>query len=185
MPKLLFLVADDRYFCSHRLNLAKAALDKGYTVAIATKCNLDREKIENAGITVFPLKHLTRSGLNPWQQYLSFLELIKIYKNFKPDIVHHVAMKPVILGTLVAKWCKVPKIINALGGLGFLFTDNNSKKKLNKKAIKKLVCIMLKWLFANDNVKVILQNSDDINTLVDSGCLKPDTAVLIRGAGVD
>lgn len=205
--KLLFLVAEDSYFCSHRLNLAMDAKASGFEVAVATRCQTQSpylEKIRKAGIQVFPLKHFKRSKLNPFSQILSLQELIQIYRVFKPTLVHHVAMKPVVLGSVVAAWCKVPYIVNALGGLGYLFIESQNEPlkdlpnnlSLQKKALprlvlykkqflKKMVSIVLGKIHAKSNCRLILQNPDDIDTLLKVTKIDPRKISLIRGAGVD
>jgi glycosyltransferase involved in cell wall biosynthesis len=206
--KLLFLVAEQSYFCTHRLNLGKTAKAAGFEVAVATRCQenpvLDQEElnhkrqIQAAGIQVFPLKYFTRSGLNPVSQWLALQELAKIYKTYSPDIVHHVGMKPVVLGTLIARWYQIPKIINALGGLGYLFTDSkfiqpkqilldlfNKIKKIKKNFLRANVARLLNKLHSKENTVLILQNQDDIDTLVKSAGISAQKIHLIRGAGVD
>lgn len=181
--KILFLVSEDSYFCSHRLNLGLAARKAGFTIAVATQTSSHTKKIEDAGITVFPLKHFTRAGLNPFKQCLLILELLKIYKNYKPDIVHQVAMKPVVLGSLVGLWCRVPKIINALGGLGYLFTEKGGVKKA---ALRFLTCWLFRFIFSRLNTQLILQNQDDLDALIKAQCiLDPKKVSIIKGSGID
>jgi glycosyltransferase involved in cell wall biosynthesis len=187
--KLLFLVAEDSYFYTHRLNLGIAAKTAGFEVAIATRCQQYAEKIQQAGIQVFSLKYFNRSTLNPISQLQTFKELFKIYKHYSPDIVHHVGIKPVILGTLIAQWCKTPYIVNALGGLGYLFTDSKSNlsffETIKKLLLRKNVLLLLSWLHSKSNVSLILQNQDDINTLLHTSDIESEKISLIRGAGVD
>lgn len=186
--KLLFLIAEDSTFCTHRINLAKEALKAGFEVAIATRCSQHQHFIKQAGIQVFPLESFNRSSLNPLKQIQSLAELNRIYSTYQPDICHHVAMKPVIFGSLVARFNQVPKIINALGGLGYIFTPANETKllrKIRKLALRKIALGFFRWIFKNPNTKLILQNPDDINTLVSAGCIQKDKITLIRGAGVD
>ena len=201
MKKILFFVSEDRYFCSHRLNLAHAALQAGFEVAIATKITTQTQKIEDAGLTVFPLNYLTRTGLNPIRQCQLLLELVKIYKTYRPDVVHQVAIKPVIIGSLVALWCRIPLIINALGGLGYLFTDGDPSSnhpilkggritkiitKLKKNVLRFLTCWLFRFIFSRRNTQLILQNRDDLDTLIKAHCISdPKKMSIIRGAGVD
>ncbi|HXH54148.1 MAG TPA: glycosyltransferase family 4 protein [Gammaproteobacteria bacterium] len=201
MKKLLFLVSEDSYFCSHRLNLACAARQAGFEVGIATKTTTHTQKIQKAGLTVFPLKHFTRAGLNPIRQCQLLLELLKIYKTYRPDIVHQVAIKPVILGSLVALWCRIPIIINALGGLGYLFTDGEispsspfSKRKIisrktakfKKSVLRFLTPWLFRFIFSRHNTKLILQNQDDLDTLVKAQCISDLKKItIIRGSGID
>jgi len=188
--RLLFLVATDTYFCSHRLNLAKAALNEGFEVALATRCTSEHHKtlIEDVGIKIFPLKFFDRSTIHPYKQVLILKELYNIYKRYCPHIVHHVAIKPVVFGSLVAKLCRVPRIINALGGLGYLFTesrDHSNLKKIKKTFLRASVRILFRKFFSNPNTTLILQNQDDINTLIKSTKIPKKHITLIPGAGID
>ena len=188
MSKLLFLVAEDSYFCSHRLNLAKAAREAGFEVAVATRCQSHQTLIENSGITLFPLHYFNRSSLNPWRQLFTLFELYWIYRQYQPDIVHHVAMKPVILGSLIAKICRVPKVINALGGLGYVFTDSpqdNRFSNLKKTILRRSVSLLLHWIHAKPNTQLILQNPDDIALICQKTGINKQQIVHIAGAGVD
>ncbi|MGI9214099.1 MAG: glycosyltransferase [Gammaproteobacteria bacterium] len=123
MTRLLYLIAEDSYFISHRLELALYAKQQGFEVAIATKCVKHRDEILQQGLQLFELKFFNRSNyLNVFKEILALKELYLVYKKFKPDIVHQVALKPIVYGTIIARILKVPKIINALAGLGFVFT---------------------------------------------------------------
>ena len=61
--KILYLVADDRYFCSHRLPLAVLAQQQGYQVFVAAPAKNDYKRIQKAGLTFCPL-YFDRGGLN-------------------------------------------------------------------------------------------------------------------------
>lgn len=191
MSKLLFLVAEDSYFCSHRLDLAKAALEKGFQVAVATRCKNHQAIIEQAGVQVFPLRYFNRSGINPIKQLLALRELYQIYQHYQPDVVHHVAVKPVLLGSVIAQMTKIPKVINALGGLGYLFThtffDCNKRciKKLKKTLLRAIVCTFYQWAFSRTNALLLLQNADDKQMLIEYNCVKDNRVMIIPGSGID
>jgi len=189
MQKLLFFISEDSAFCSHRLNLAKAALKAGFEVAIATRCQKHRHLIENTGIRVFPLYHFKRSSLNPWHQLRMLPELIKIYRQYKPDITHHVAMKPVLLGSIVAKLCRVPRVINALGGLGYVFIEDRVTEslwtRLKKSTLRFIILKLFRWIMSDPKTLLILQNKDDLATISESGYVDAHRIVIIPGAGVD
>ena len=51
-PKLLFLVTEDWYFCSHRLAIARAAKAKGYEVVVATRVRDHGPVMEAEGFRV-------------------------------------------------------------------------------------------------------------------------------------
>ena len=100
--KILFLTSEDWFFVSHRMSLAKEAIKNGYTVAVATNVNTFEEEIKANNITVFPLKNHKRSNINLIDNIKSIIEIHNIYKMWKPDIIHHISMKCIILGTFAS-----------------------------------------------------------------------------------
>lgn len=177
-PKLLFLVTEDWYFCSHRLPLACAARDAGFDVAVATRITVHGERIRSAGLRPIPIA-LRRSGRNPWRELQAIREIAAIYRREAPDIVHHVALKPVLYGSLAAKIAKVPHIVNALAGMGYVFTSRNASARL----LRPWIALAFRFLLKNS--RVILQNPDDRATLLAAGILRENQIALIRGSGVD
>ncbi len=101
MAKLLFFVTEDWYFCSHRLPVARAAQAAGHEVVVACRVHRHAEVIETAGFRLIPLD-LRRGGQNPLQELVSLRAIWRIYRRERPDIVHHVALKPVLYGALAA-----------------------------------------------------------------------------------
>src|SRR5262245_58605759 len=109
-PRLLLLITEDWYFWSHRLDLARSARDQGYEVYLATRVSKHGSRIEAEGIRVLPLS-LERRSRKPHQELRSIAELIRVYRRVKPSIVHHVAMKPIIYGSVAARIAAVPVVV--------------------------------------------------------------------------
>ena len=177
-PKLLFFVTEDWYFCSHRLPLAVAAREAGFEVAVATRVEAHGGIIEAAGIRLIPLT-LSRGSRNPLADWRTFLALFQILRTEHPEILHNVALKPVLYGALLARLTRVRGVVNAIAGLGHLFA---SPKGLNP--LRRGVLLALKALLRGYG-RVIVQNPDDLALLESSGALIEGQAALIRGAGVD
>ena len=154
--RILFVVTEDWYFCSRRLPVARAAQRAGAEVLVATRVTDHRATIEAEGFRLLPLK-IERSGINPVADILTILSLIRLYRDKHPDIVHHVALKPVLYGSIAAWIAGVPIVINALTGLGFLFISNGFFAALLRPSIR----ITFRALFNRNNSRLILQNSDD------------------------
>jgi glycosyltransferase involved in cell wall biosynthesis len=57
-----------------------------------------------------------RRALNPLRDYMAYVQIKKIIKEFKPDIVHTHAAKAGAVGRLAAIHCKVPVIIHTFHG---------------------------------------------------------------------
>ena len=178
--KILFLVTEDWYFCSHRLPLAIAAREAGYDVCVATRVQAHGDRIRGAGLTLLPIS-MRRRSKNPFSELKAIFELVNIYRREKPDVVHHVALKPVLYGSIAAWLVNVAVSVNAIAGLGFVFSSQSKRAELLQPVIRTL----FRWLLNRDQSYVILQNPDDAQMLVEAGILGRDRVVLIRGSGVD
>jgi glycosyltransferase involved in cell wall biosynthesis len=176
MPKLLFFVTEDWYFISHRFNLALAAQKQGYEIVVVTRCQEHRQLLEKSGFTVIPFQ-ASRRSLNPFALLTEALALANIYRKVKPSIVHHVALRPVVVGAFAARLSGVTHVVSAITGLGFIFVEGNRGPLAQR---------ILFWLFPRllNRGLTIVQNTDDRDLLLLSG-LKPQHIRLIPGAGVD
>jgi glycosyltransferase involved in cell wall biosynthesis len=178
--KLLFLVTEDWYFVSHRLDLAVAARRAGYEVAVATRVDRHGDRIREAGLGLHPVD-FNRGGLNPFKDVFTLLRIAAIYRREAPDIVHHVALKPVLYGSLVARLLGIGGIVNALGGLGYVFSSTGRRAVVLRWFVRPLMRIAL----GGRRSRLIVQNRDDRARLAASGLAKDASIRVIRGAGVD
>ncbi|HKF99155.1 MAG TPA: glycosyltransferase, partial [Xanthobacteraceae bacterium] len=96
--RLLFLVTEDWYFWAHRLHLARAARDAGYEVVVATRAKSLARAIEAEGFRLEPLSW-QRGSINPLRLIFDLWTIVRLYRRLRPDIVHHVSLKPIMLGT--------------------------------------------------------------------------------------
>ena len=154
--KLLYLVANDRYFCSHRLSLALAAKKRGYDVTVATPALDDHQKIIDAGLHFVPLP-FNRGSLNPLSELKTIYQIWTLYRHVRPDIAHHVALKPVLYGTIAAFLARTPSIVNAVAGLGHVFAADSW--------LKTPLRLALRFLLRLKNVQIIVQNPEDLEEM--------------------
>lgn len=175
--KLLLFITEDYYVVSHRLPLAVAAQADGYDVTIVARERNCGDVIRRAGLRLIPLEN-ARSSLNLFSDLRMVARLIALYRREQPDIAHHVAMKPILYGSLAAKTVRRARVVNAIAGMGWLFTSQQGHarwlKPIVKRALKRLTASGL----------TIVQNPDDHAMLVELG-LDPGRIRLIPGAGVD
>ncbi len=178
--KLLFVVNEANFFISHRLPLALEALDRGAEVFLICGENTGEHRLEEHNIpyATFPL---SRSGVNPWVEIRSFRCLIKLYRKIEPDLVHHVTIKPVLYGTMAARITGVAGVINAIPGMGFVFTRRGYLAKLRRAFVNSFYRLAL----SHPNMRVIFQNREDLRAFLSNAVVGREQAVLIRGAGVD
>jgi glycosyltransferase involved in cell wall biosynthesis len=179
-PKLLYLVSEDWYFVSHRLPLAIAAKAAGFDVSVATLVTGRGEMIRDAGLRLIPI-NFARSGLHPLRELRSISELAALYLREAPDLVHNVAVKPVIYGTRAARRADVKGVVNALMGLGWAFSSHSPKAQALRPFIKRA----LRDALSAPHTRTIVQNADDAALLTDQGLTPPESVRLIRGSGVD
>jgi glycosyltransferase involved in cell wall biosynthesis len=177
-PKLVYLVTEDWYFLSHRLPMALAAQKAGYDVHVATRVNKDGAAIEAYGFQLHPLRW-PRGSFNPFARIAIWRDVRALYRRVSPDLVHHVALEPTIIGSLAA--LGLPLVcLNALAGLGFAFTS----RTLNARVTGAVIGRLLAWLLNRPRMYALVQNEDDRTALVSLGVMA-EHIVLIPGSGVD
>jgi glycosyltransferase involved in cell wall biosynthesis len=179
-PKLLFVVTEDWYFCSHRLPLAIGSIKAGFDVAIATRIAHHRDVIQQAGVEIYPW-NVSRGSTNVFTELKALFGLLKIYWEVRPDLVHQVALKPVLYGSFIAKLIGLKKVVNALGGMGFVFNDGRQ----NTRRLRSVILTGLKWLLSGKDRILILQNPEDCALMVTEAGIDAAGIRLIRGAGVN
>lgn len=177
---LLFLSSEDFFFVSHRMTLARAARDAGYRVIVATRVGDHGPAIEAEGFALIPIR-LRRGLRNPLADAAAILDLVGVYRRERPDIVHHLSLKPVVFGSIAASLARVPVVVNALTGLGFLYGGAADAAAL----LRGPVTLALRRLLAGRRAWTLVQNADDLATLRAAGIGAEGRTVLIRGSGVD
>jgi glycosyltransferase involved in cell wall biosynthesis len=179
-PKLAMVLTEDWFFLSHFLERAVAARDAGYEVTVLANDNGHGETIRAAGLAFQPLA-FARRRVNPFAEMGTFRELLGHYRTLKPDIVHHVALKPILYGSLAARFAGIRNIVNAPVGMGFVFTSDSA----GSRTLRPFVTGALHLLLNPRGSKVVFENPDDRREFVARGAAREGDTVIIRGAGVD
>lgn len=180
-PKhLVYVITEDWFFASHFLDRAIAAVSAGYKVSVVTRCRETARDFRQHGLSVENIE-FSRRGLNPITELATILRLRSILKRIKPDVVHNIALKPVVLGSLAAQFASVQNIVNAPVGMGYVFTSQENRARILRPIVKALI----RYSLNRRNRRVIIENHDDLNNLVSGGFAERDSIALIKGAGVD
>lgn len=177
---LVYVITEDWFFASHFLDRAKAAVGKGYKVSVITRCRETAREFRQYGLAPINIE-FSRRGLNPITELITIFRLRTILKRIKPDIVHNVALKPVVLGSLAAQFAGVQNIVNAPVGMGYVFTSEENRARI----LRPVVNALIRYSLGRQVRRVIIENNDDFNNLVAGGFAKKDSIALIKGAGVD
>ena len=180
--RVCIVVNANWFFWSHRLPIARALRDAGAKVTIVA--GLEDEaltpKIEQEGFDFLELK-INRGTLTPASNLQTLLQLRRIYAEGAFDFVHHVTMKPVVLGTIAARMSRVPNIINAISGRGYMFLSDS---RLGR-ARSKVAAAIYRAALSTPRMHAIFQNHDDSKFFVELGSVDPRNATIIRGSGVN
>lgn len=178
---LIYLVPNDAYFLSHRLPMARAAMEEGFSVALVTGSEGRRAEIEAQGVRVILCPFLTPGGMNPWREAQAVAEILWIYRTEKPALVHHITLKSILYGSFAAWLARVPAVVNAFAGLGYIFVSDAPLAK----SLRLLLFPFLWFLLRRRGSFCLFQNPDDLRTLEALGLCARDRAFLIPGSGVD
>jgi len=186
-PILLFVVNEAYFFVSHRLPIALEARRKGYDVHIAAPGDnvwapkdYSVAELEAHGLTFHEIP-ISRRGTQPIQELRTFLALFGLYRRLRPDIVHHLTIKPNLYGGIAARLAGVPSVVYAITGLGQMFVSTRGPLRLIRPMVLSLMCLA----FGHRNARVIVQNASDRAFLIDNGVAPMKATVLIQGSGVD
>ncbi len=178
--KIVYAVNEGSFFLSHRLPLAREASARGYDVHVVCGIGTGEAELVEYGITAHPIP-FSRSGFNPLKEITTLNAITGVYRDLRPDIVHHVTIKPVLYGTRAAARTSVRAVVNAVPGMGFVFTRRGSLARMRRL----LVNFMYRVFLRHPNMRVIFQNSEDMRGFIDHAIVKRAQVTLIRGSGVD
>jgi glycosyltransferase involved in cell wall biosynthesis len=180
---VVLTVSVDWFFLSHRLPIARALRERGWRVTVATQETDGREAIEREGLELAALP-LDRGSRDIRREVRVVSELVRLYRSIRPDIVHHVSPKAVLYGTAAARATGIPRVINAVSGLGYAFIERDDERPRDR-LLRAAVRAAYQASFVGARTRVIFQNRDDaavlgVRALGDEGRYR-----LIRGSGVD
>jgi glycosyltransferase involved in cell wall biosynthesis len=176
--RLLYVANEDYAFLMHRLPMARAARDAGFQVHVATNVNKGAAAIAKEGFTLHPIP-FRRGGLSPSAAWPVVRAIRAVERAVKPDVVHHSGLQASVLGSLAALGTDVP-VINAITGLGYIFTSTTWRSRL----LKHVMVWLMPRVMNRPTSCVLVQNPDDGGALRALG-IKDDKIALIPGSGVD
>lgn len=108
-------------------------------------------------------------------------ELKRLFRLHRPDVIHSFTLTSILLTWMSRPSMDHIKRVNAVTGLGYLFTTDTWKSKLGRC----LILPLLKRALAHDSAWTVVQNKSDQAFLTDSLAISSDRLRLIPGSGVD
>jgi glycosyltransferase involved in cell wall biosynthesis len=157
-----------------RLGLIHSLLENGHEVIAVAPHDEYSTKLVELGCKYERITMDSR-GANPIKDFGLTIELFRIYRRIKPDVILHFTIKPNIYGTFAARLLGLPAINNVCG-LGTVF--------LNKGLVSFIAKLLYKVAFKYPH-KVLFQNDQDRNLFIDEQLIKEDIAELVPGSGIN
>ena len=176
--KLLMIVNEDRFFLSHRKDIAVAAQQAGWDVTIVCKDTGQRMDVEALGLKMTDLP-INPTGETIMQELKTCWFLFRLYRRNNDAVVHHVGLKNILWGGLAARLAGVHGVVNAVSGLGTLF--NGDQPSMMAKAVMRV----MRFSNHRKNVVTIFQNHEDEGLFFKYKVVNPEQSAFIKGSGVD
>ncbi|WP_347337048.1 glycosyltransferase [Bradyrhizobium retamae] len=176
--RILYVVNEDFAFLLNRLPMARAAREAGFEVHVATRVDKGADAIEAEGFTLHKIP-FRRGGLSPFSAIPTIAALRRVEKKIKPLIVHHSGLQCCVYGS-IASYGTAISIVNAITGLGYIFTSMTWRTRL----LKRSMAMLLPRLLNSEQSLVLVQNPDDQSSLESLG-IDRQRITLIPGSGVD
>jgi len=178
MANSIIFVANKTYALTNsRVEILRHFLLSGWRVIVAAAVDNDSYQLVEMGVIVDEIK-FERGGLSIFGDIRAYCDILRIYQKWKPDIIHHFHSKPIILGTVAARWCLGGSvvIVNTVTGLGHAFIAGG--------LIRKFAGFGYNFSLRYSSM-TIFQNRDDQSLFLENGWVTKGRSKLIIGSGVD
>lgn len=177
--RLAFICTEDWFFASHFLPMARAAREMGLEVFVVTRVRDHRAAIEATGARVVALEAERRS-LNPIAAGDAAGRLAAILKTIRPDIVHCIALRAILVGGAACLMAGIDRRIYALTGLGYL----GARPDLVGRAARTAVRGLIRGPLQSRGTRFLFENEDDPRLLGLDPANRARVAI-VGGAGID
>lgn len=176
--KIILFANTDWYLYNFRLTLAQALKTQGHDVVLISPPGEYSLKLQEMGFRWQPFA-FSRRGLNPVSEVITLLRWERLYRREKPDLVHHFTIKCVLYGSFAARRVGVPRVVNSITGLGYVFISRAVKARLIRWLVSRWYRMALR------GTDVIFQNPEDRQLFLSYQFTDEEHSYLIPGSGVD
>ena len=178
--KAVLFANTDWYLFNFRLNLAEALRDAGHEVLLVSPPGPYGKKFQEIGLRWIAAP-MQRRSLNPVREFKLVLWLRRLLLQEHVDLVHGFTIKCAVYGSFAARLASVPARVNAVAGMGYVFSSNELKARL----LRPIVRAAIRGALRGHGTRLILQNPDDVALFEKARIAEPATVRLIAGSGVN
>lgn len=181
--KIVLFANTEWYLYNFRRTLAMGLRDSGHEVILLSPPGPYGEKLQDLGFRWIPAP-MDRRSLNPLREIVLVNWLRRLLVKEQVDLVHGFTIKCAAYGSLAGRLARrgdgLPARINAVTGMGYVFTSHDLKARLLRPLVRSLMRLAL-----DGDARLVLQNPDDVALFDRAGLVDSARIHLIPGSGVD
>jgi len=178
--KVIFFANTDWYLYNFRLALARHVSTLGADVVMLSPPGEFSSRFAQHGLRWLAVE-MDRASLNPLSEALTLRRLAATIKLERPDLLHNFTVKCAVYGSVAARIAQVPAVVNAVAGMGFVYSSDTAKARL----LRPVVNTLMRNTLGRKNSRLILQNPDDADAFTQSRIVPDSQIRLIRSSGVN
>jgi len=178
--KILLVGNDPDYFLMHRLPLARALAASGADLHVALPFARSDRRFSGHPFDLHGVS-LRRGSVNPYMEGQTVMDLLSISRRVRPALVHHVTVKPILYGSVIARLLRTPCVVNSVTGLGYVFSSGSVRAK----SLRTLLLPALRYGCKRRNVTMLFENQDDVGVYCSLGITESSRCLVIPSSGIN
>lgn len=178
--KIIYSANTDWSLYNFRRAQIESTLKQNWQVSCVCSKGPFIKLIKKFGVNKIFLLRNYKKNVDLISDFSLIFEYYRIYKQWKPEIVHQFSIKPVTYGTIAARLARVPIIINTIPGLGYIFSDTEKERKF----LRTIVLLLYK-IAGKLSDFMFFQNEDDKRLFINHKIVSKDKTSVTPGSGVD
>jgi glycosyltransferase involved in cell wall biosynthesis len=178
--KFVLFANTDWYLYNFRLSTALALAARGHEVVMLSPPGDFGSRFADHGMRWITLA-MDRASLNPLREARTLHELVRTLKRERPALLHNFTVKCAIYGALASRMAGVPAVVNAVAGMGYVFSSDRPMAR----TLRPVVSALMRGTLAGGHSRLILQNPDDAEAFARARLVPLQRIRVIRSSGVD
>ncbi len=178
--KILVAITEDWFLLSHFRPLIAELRHLAPEVVVVTRTSDRIAEVQALGVRIIELDY-SRSSMNPVREAATVRQFTRILRAEKPDVLHLIAMKPIVLGGLASAIAHAPHTVVHMTGLGFLAISPTLKAR----TARTVALAILGRVIGRPSSWLIVENPEDLKFLKEGGVDPGGRVTILGGAGID
>lgn len=180
--RVLIVVNEDWFFLLHRAAAAERLMKDGYEVVVAAASTGCDDDIRRRGFQFEPLR-LEKAAITPIKDLRLVFDLARVVRRHRPDAIHLMTLKAVVLGSIAARLAGRPAAILSMYGRGIVFSGIGLRYSLLRAIVAPLLRVV-KFVALSGAYWTMEHRADAdfFRTLIG---IPPENIRVLPGAGFD